>query len=306
MVLRLSAAGPKGSRAAKASAMSWFASAMERAMPFWGPKTAGQVALVTAASLPAVLPELSGLLGDVEDVVDDLEGETGVLAEGAQAVDGVVGGAGDVAARNDRDGDEGAGLGSVDLLDELGSGGAGPQIRGRRPGRRSCRAPGLEGNRSRPQGGAGTDAGPDGTGDLLEDVDGGDGGAVQAGDGVKGEGLESVTGEDGDGVAEDLVAGRLAAAEVVVVERWEVVVNERVGVEHFDGCAELDGSLLCRDCSGADLAGELPGLEAQHGTKPLAAGKDAVPHGAMDGVRRGIGRGARGDRGQGRCARRPR
>jgi hypothetical protein len=59
------------------------------------------------------------------------------------------------------------------------------------------------------------------------------------GDGLEGEGLERVAGEDGDGFAEDDVAGGLAAAEVVVVERGEVVVDERVGVEHLDGGAEV-------------------------------------------------------------------
>ncbi len=59
------------------------------------------------------------------------------------------------------------------------------------------------------------------------------------GDGLEGEGLEGVAGEDGDGFAEDYVAGGLAAAEVVVVEGGEVVVDEGVGVEHLEGCAEV-------------------------------------------------------------------
>ena len=42
--------------------------------------------------------------------------------------------------------------------------------------------------------------------------------ARELGDGLEGEGLQGVAGEDGDGFAEDLVAGGLAAAEVVVVE----------------------------------------------------------------------------------------
>ncbi len=234
--------------------------------------------------------ELCGLLCDVEDVVDDLEGEAGVPAEDAEAIEGVVRGAGDVAAGDDRDGDEGAGLGAVDLLDE-GGGGWLPfgfevdDLTADHAGR-------LTGGEVEVDlGGCRADTGADGAGDLLEDVDGGDGGAVEAGDGVEGEGLEGVAGEDGDGVAEDFVAGGLAAAEVVVVEGGEVVVDKRVGVEHLDGGAELDGGLLGRDGRRGEPAGEAPGLKAEDGTEALAAGKDAVAHGAMDGVRGGIRRG---------------
>ena len=58
----------------------------------------------------------------------------------------------------------------------------------------------------------------------------------EVGDDLEGEVLEGVAGEDGDGFAEDYVAGGLAAAEVVVVEGGEVVVDEGVGVGHLYGC----------------------------------------------------------------------
>ena len=69
------------------------------------------------------------------------------------------------------------------------------------------------------------------------------GGAVEAGEDFEGAGLQRVSGEDGDGFAEGHMAGGLAAAQIVVVERGQVVVDERVGVQHLDGCAEvLDAS----------------------------------------------------------------
>ena len=89
---------------------------------------------------------------------------------------------------------------------------------------------------------SGPDAGADGGGDFAEDLNGDGCGAVEARDGMEGEGLEGVAGEDGDGFAEDLVAGGLAAAEVVVVEGGQVVVDEGVGVEHLDGGAEIDAA----------------------------------------------------------------
>ena len=70
---------------------------------------------------------------------------------------------------------------------------------------------------------------------------------------LEGESEQRIAGEDGHGFAEDLVAGELAAAVVVVVERGEIVVDQRVGVDQFeragggddaggivgDGCARL-------------------------------------------------------------------
>ena len=195
-------------------------------------------------------------------------------------------GAGDVAAGDDGDGDEGAGLGAVDPLDEIGGGrlALGLDVDDLAADHAGGQAGGDVGVDLL---GGGADAGADGAGDLFEDVDGGDGGAVEPGDGVKGEGLEGVAGEDGDGFAEDLVAGGLAAAEVVVVERGEVVVDEGVGVEHLDGGAELDGG----DLGVGVLGAHAPSLKAEDGTEALAAGKDGVAHGAMDGVRGGIGSG---------------
>ncbi len=255
------------------------------------------------------LAELGGFLGDVEDVVDDLEGEAGVLAEGAEAVDGVVGGAGNVAAGDDGDGDEGAGFGAVDLFDEIGGGWLAlgclrvvrtfilafafgldvEDLAADHAGGLTGGEVGIGRKLIFFQGG--TDAGADGAGDFFEDVDGGDGRAVKAGDGVEGESLEGVAGEDGDGVAEDLVAGGLAAAEIVIVEGGKIVVNERVGMEHLDGGAEINGGQFGRDGRRAVLAGEAPGFETKDGAETLAAGEDAVAHGAMNRVRRGIGGG---------------
>ena len=115
-------------------------------------------------------------------------------------------------------------------------------------------------------------------------VAGGDG---ERGDGLEGEGLEGVAGEDGDGFAEDDVAGGLAAAEVVVVEGGEVVVDEGVGVEHLEGCAEVGCAFGDVGCA-ADHAG---GFHAEDGAEAFAAGEGAVAHGAVDGVGKGVGRG---------------
>ena len=55
--------------------------------------------------------------------------------------------------------------------------------------------------------------------------------------GLHGEREQTVAREDGHGLAEYLVTGRLAAPEVVIVERRQIVVDQRVRVDHFEGAS---------------------------------------------------------------------
>ena len=121
----------------------------------------------------------------------------------------------------------------------------------------------------------------------MEDGDDGGGRCGEIGDDLEGEVLEGVAGEDGDGFSEGDVAGGLAAAEVVVVEGGEVVVDEGIGVRHLDRGAEVSGA--CGDLAGAGY--HTRGLHAEDGAEALAAGEGGVAHGAVDGVRFGGGRG---------------
>ncbi len=118
--------------------------------------------------------------------------------------------------------------------------------------------------------------GADGVGDEADDLHGCGGRRVEAGEDFEGAGLQRIAGEDGDGFAESHVAGWLAAAQVVVVERGQVVVDERVGVQHLDGRAEALDAAGKRACDGDG------GLHGEHGAQALAAGKDRVAHGAVD------------------------
>ena len=74
---------------------------------------------------------------------------------------------------------------------------------------------------------------------LADDVDDRCGGRGELGDRLEGECLQCVAGEDCDGFAEGDVAGGFAAAQIVVVERGQIVVDQRVGVDHFDRSAEV-------------------------------------------------------------------
>ena len=55
---------------------------------------------------------------------------------------------------------------------------------------------------------------------------------------VEGPRQQRVAGQDRDRLAEDLVRGRLAAAQVVVVHGRQVVVDQAVGVDHLHGAGE--------------------------------------------------------------------
>ena len=118
-------------------------------------------------------------------------------------------------------------------------------------------------------------------------------------------GVERVAGEDRDVLAEGDVAGRAAAAQLVVVHRRQVVVDQRVGVDQLERRRErhhLRGIAADRD----------RGREREHRADPLARREQRVAHrldepGEVGAVgearpRRGRRRPARaGDRG--RCAR---
>ena len=54
-----------------------------------------------------------------------------------------------------------------------------------------------------------------------------------------GVGLQRVTGENGGGLAESDVASGTSAAKIVVIERRQIVMDQRIGVQHFDGRAQI-------------------------------------------------------------------
>ena len=87
---------------------------------------------------------------------------------------------------------------------------------------------------------------------------------------------QRVARQHGDAFAEHLVVGRLAAAEIVVVHRRQIVVDERVGVDALDGARQRQGVGF------ASAAGCRRG-EAKRGAHPLAAGEERIAHRLVDG-----------------------
>ena len=102
---------------------------------------------------------------------------------------------------------------------------------------------------------------------------------------------QGVAGQDGHGLAERPVARGLPVTQVIVVHRRQVVVDERIRVDHLDGAGRRHG-LLDRPAAGFGRQ------EDQHGPQFLSAPQDHVPHGLVKplavlarSVRTRIGRG---------------
>ena len=82
---------------------------------------------------------------------------------------------------------------------------------------------------------------------------------------------QRVAREHGDAFAENFVVGRLAAAEIVVVHRGQIVVDERIGVDALDGARERHG-----DCVAATT--RFGGGQEQSRAHSFSAGEKRVAH----------------------------
>ena len=88
---------------------------------------------------------------------------------------------------------------------------------------------------------------------------------------LEGKGEEGIADQDRRRLVEGDMAGRLAAAEVVVIHRRQVVVNQGIGVHHLDGGGGVDGP-------GARHLEEAGTREHQEGPEPLAAREEGIAH----------------------------
>jgi len=82
------------------------------------------------------------------------------------------------------------------------------------------------------------------------------------------------------------VACWVAAAQVVVIQGGQVVVDQRVGMDHLKRRSKLGSGVVQRVVSGHHSGR----FDAEDWAQSLAAGERAVPHRAVDGVRWSVGR----------------
>ena len=95
---------------------------------------------------------------------------------------------------------------------------------------------------------------------------------VRLGENLEGAGLQGVAREDRRRLVERFVRARPATAQVVVVHGGKVIVDERVGVQHFHARRDPRGARR-RD---AEQRGDLKDEEP---AQPLAAAERGIAHG---------------------------
>ena len=91
--------------------------------------------------------------------------------------------------------------------------------------------------------------------------------------------LQSVAGENRHALAMHHVRRRPSAPQVIVVHRRQIVVDQRVGVNHLDRARGRHGEIACRGFGGATRLRDAFGAgNHQQRPQPLAAAKQAVAH----------------------------
>jgi hypothetical protein len=81
--------------------------------------------------------------------------------------------------------------------------------------------------------------------------------------GLKGQREQRIPGQNGQGISEDFMASRPTAAQIVVIHRREVVMDQGIGMDHFHGAGGGHGPL------GFAAAG-FGGQQDQHRSKAFA------------------------------------
>src|SRR5690606_10396538 len=90
----------------------------------------------------------------------------------------------------------------------------------------------------------------------------------------KGQCLQRIAGQDGTGLVEGYVSGRAPPAQVIIVHRWQVVMNQGIRMNQFQ-CAGRG------QCGGFFTAYRPGGGQTQGWPDTFAATKNAVTHGCL-------------------------
>src|SRR5581483_3690520 len=178
-------------------------------------KQCGISRLLGCGVLTRRFAELFRSLGDVQHVVNDLKGQPDSQSESAQVLDFALFGSAVKAASHQAGGDQGGCLGAMNVFQHLRGG----------LGMFRFEIDDLTADHAVDSAGA--------AGSLLDDFDARFGGTLQARQDFVGPRLQRVSSQNGDGLAKYLVAGRAPAAQVVIVESGQIIVDKGVRVQHL-------------------------------------------------------------------------
>src|ERR1700693_182900 len=210
--------------------------------------------------------ERSRGFGDAQNVVTYLECPADLLAEAAQPFHVLVTSAAGDCASDNGTANQSRPFGAVNIFERGGVG----RLFLRRHVRHLSTDHAIDGSSS--------------SGDFGNDPNAAGGLDRRIGKRLKSKGEQRVTGEDGYGFAEHFMIRSFSPAEIVVVERWQIVVNQRICVNKFQGAAD-------KNCGRGIGSEKFCGLVAKDRADAFAAGENAVAHGAVDGGgRRGLRR----------------
>ena len=194
---------------------------------------------------------------DVENVVDDLEGEAEGLAEPGELAEKFWIGCSRHGAKAKGTRDQGPGFCSVDF-DEFFEG---------NPLFFRIQVEDLTGNQSEAAGSMG---------EFGNEVGGGEPPIwFGPGDGGKGLCQKRIPRQNGDGFPEDAVIGRASTPKIIIIHAGEVVMNEGIGVNAFDGAGGREGE-------GFGTTSGPGSRQTENRAEPFSSGKQAVPHGLVD------------------------
>ncbi len=115
--------------------------------------------------------------------------------------------------------------------------------------------------------------------DLFDDADARVRGTGQPAQDFVGLSLQCIAGQYRDGFPKNHVTSRTSAAQIVVVERRQIIVDEGIGMQHFERGSQIVDA-------GRQRAGHHAArLPAENRAQAFAARKHTVTHGFVDGNR---------------------
>ena len=115
------------------------------------------------------------------------------------------------------------------------------------------------------------------TSDFFDDAYTGFGRTLQLGQHFVSLGLQRTACENCDCFSENFMTGRPAAAQIVVVERGQIVVDERIGVQHLQRGSKFF------DSRGKGTRDHAASFHTKNGAQTFSPGEHAMTHCLMNG-----------------------